>query len=210
MTIKKIPRSEKENEKFNRGVPTYCSLGRIQAGGSWRNNVWWKRNAKAEKQTDEEGEAKINCHVLTVTHTKCRASQCSSGWWGQCEGKHLKRVGKRCWFNVYLLVSHYPSWQWIKLLFPSDYVLPVTVNCINLLVFILTQQLSNPVFSSCPLEERVCVSCFVDIWLLAKHNWPHLWMALKILIKESLSALSLSEDLIHISEHRAFKWLEKR
>lgn len=74
--------------------------------------------------------------------------------------------------------------------FPSDCVLPVTVNCISLLVFILTQQLSNPVFSPCPVEERVCVSCCVDIWLLAKPNLPHRGMTLKILIKKHFQLLA--------------------
>lgn len=52
---------------------------------------WWKDNAKAEEQADEEGEAEGNCYVLTVTHTKCRASLCS-GCWGQREEKSWEKV----------------------------------------------------------------------------------------------------------------------
>lgn len=117
-TIKKIWRSEKENEEPHRGVHIYCSLGRIHAGAvgySWRNYVWWKDKAKAEEQADERQR---NCYVLTVTHTP-NADPHRAAQSGEVSVERRTWEEVRCWFKIYRLVSHYPSWQKIKLFFPQ-------------------------------------------------------------------------------------------
>lgn len=192
--IQRVWQTIKRMKNFTARIPIYCSLGRIHAGEvgySWRSNVWWKDNTKAEEQADEEGEAEGNCYELTVTHTPNPETHCAA----QGGEVSVKRRSREEWgkgvdlkfFYVFLTTQVGNN---LNYFFTSNYVSPVTVNCINLLVFILTQQHSNPVFSPCPVEKEGCMSCCADIWALAKPNWPHLWMTHKILIKKAFQILA--------------------